>query len=214
MDGEIYTKEELFEDDLLIDDKVSINDAYQMIKNKNSDEKLKKIKFVKNVYFIKPNTNNKVHVGWLLSPYHFICCNNRNQLYHTCGLKFSLDTSGDIILNNNPNIDGIKIYGTTFNVNVSDAYSHDVIDYRVEHWLHKEALDSFPLHISMTCNCGKYNCSYDGAEFYYNSSEDFYLHKLNDKFNSSESNSDSNEYKIPLVKVNISIIFNNNDISD
>lgn len=210
MDEEIYTKDELFEDD------ISIDNAYQMIKNKSSDKKLKKIKFLKNVYMIRPDTNNKIHIGWLLSPYHFIYRNDQNQLYFTYSLRFSRDLSNDIILNNNPRTDGTKIYSTLFNVSVGDAYSHDLVEYRTSHWLHKAGLDDFPLHISMTCGCDSNHCSYDDAEFYYNSSEDFYLHRLKDKsdLDSNESDSDSDKYKVPLVKVNVSVSFGDAHFSD
>jgi hypothetical protein len=190
----IYTYSELFEDGETIDN------AFEAIKNldhkKNRDEQLSKFKFIKKVYQKNISNDQITHVGWLLSPYHYVSCLNNclnnchlssMQLYSAYFLQFCLENNHVILLNQPHYSD--TLHNTTFNVHVEDARSHDLIEYRTEHWLHKQGLDGHPLHVSMNCDCGMYDCPFDDFEFSYNEREDFYLHELTDQ--------------IPLVKVNI-----------
>lgn len=194
MDKSIYTNDELYEEEY------SLEYIYKIIKNldENIDcsDQLKKInpKFLKNVYQIQQN--KKIHIGWLLSPFHYVSCDDK-EIYFTYLFKFEYDTYNDIILIKDPtdyNQKYEKLNNLQFNIYICDAYEHHHIEYRVDHWLHKAALCGFPLHILMKCDCGKIDCKYDENEFYYNSRENGYLHKLGKN--------------IPIIKVYITIHFN------
>ena len=193
MNHDIYLENDLYESN----DTISLEEAYHIIKHIDYDtdfnEQLQKISFLKNVYEI--DSDVKTHIGWLISPYHYISIADPSQLYFTCGLTFYKDDDNDIILNKE-NKYLIKIFGTTFNVYIYDAQSHNMVDYRSEHWLHKAGLDGFPLHILMSCDCGLSRCPYNDNEFYYNESENFILQELKDK--------------IPLVKVNLMVYIRDN----
>jgi len=193
MNDGIYTENELFE----TENTISIQDAYNIIKNIDYDtdyeEQLDKITYLKYVYEIDPNS--KSHIGWLISPYHYISCYDSEQLYFTCGLHFYRDDKNDIILDKDSRYLS-KIFNTTFNVTIHDARSHDMVEYRAEHWLHKKGLDGFPLHVSMTCDCGLSHCPYDNEEFYYDERKSFTLQELKDD--------------IPLIKVNLMVYIREN----
>lgn len=198
MQDGIYTKEELFENE----NNFSLSAAYNIIKNIDNDkdyyEQLKDIALLRNVYDInctQNGINTKEHIGWLISPYHYISCDNPEQLYFSYGMLFFKDDDDDIILDKEWRFMN-KIFNTTFNVYIYDARSHDLVEFRTEHWLHKAGLDGFPLHISMSCDCGFSECRYNNEEFYYDESESFNLQKLEDD--------------IPLVKVNVMVEIRNN----
>jgi hypothetical protein len=179
MNQGIYTKEDLFERNITLDA------AYEIIKNldetKDINEQIKHIPFLLKVYKVDSTKIlfRKSHIGWLLSPYHFVYEDDPAKILFTYAMYFKRDSDNDVILEEI--ICKQPLYNTWFNVSICDAPSHDLIEFRVEHWLHKEGLDGFPLHVFMSCDCGLSHCQYDDREFYYNESEDFYLHELSDE---------------------------------
>lgn len=196
MDKGIYMNDELYEEGC------SLTDVYEIIKNldENADynEQLKKMnpKFLKNVYQIQQI--KKIHIGWLLSPFHYVSLDDK-EIYFTYLFKFERDIYNDIILIKDPkdyNQKYDKKNNLQFNICICDAYEHFYIEYRIDNWLHKAGLTGFPLHILMKCDCGRIDCKYDENEFYYNSSENGYLHKLGEN--------------IPIIKVYISVDIRNN----